>query len=349
MGIRVRRSFRLVVLACALASAGCQAATEHPGQAAPGHSKAAPVRITTHEVSSSATDPSISGPADANLAMSPPRSSSNRLLLVFLPGSGGRPQCCRLFLDEAAWLGYHAIGLTYDNTVAVGSRCVNNLICYGEVRNNVFDGADPTASSSLAPRDGVEHRLVALLATLARQYPTGGWGPFLVNGIPVYRSIVFAGHSQGGGEAALIGTIRHLRGVISLSSPPDTDTSHVAAAWLSGVPTGATPLDRYFAFVHVGDPFIARIQADWTAMGLGALGRVTSVDRVGPPYGRAHELISSASLPSVILATHDTTAVDEAQPRCHSGQSRYVPVWRYLLQAAGGLGTTASRPGCTTG
>ena len=139
-----------------------------------------------------------------------------------------------------------------------------------------------------------------------------------------------------------------MRGVISLSSPPDSNDLHVAAPWLATVRTGATPLDRYFAFVHVGDPFFARIRADWTAMGLDTLGRTTSVEVTGPPYAKTHELISSAALPPVVLATHDSTAVDEAQPLCPDGQSMYVSVWRYLLQAAGGLRITASRPGCTT-
>lgn len=116
---------------------------------------------------------------------------------------------------------------------------------------------------------------------------------------------MFAGHSQGGGEAAVIGTLRRVRGVISLSSPPDTNDLHVAALWLSTVKTGATPLDRYVAFVHVGDPF-ARIRADWTAMGLDTLGRTTSVEVTGPPYAKTHELISSAALPPVVLATHDS-------------------------------------------
>jgi hypothetical protein len=345
----------VVVITGALAVVGGQWAAGQPAVAASGRADMAPPAsskkaqgdpIISHSVGPSSTDPRISGPADPNLTMTGPRSSWNGLALVFLPGSGGRPQCCQSFLREAAVLGYHAIGLTYDNSVAVGARCLNDLACYGEVRKNVFNGADPTAFSGVAPSDGVEHRLAALLGTLARRYPREGWGPFLAHGLPTYRSIVFAGHSQGGGEAALIGTIRRLRGVVSLSSPPDSDIRHVAPSWLSDVANGATPLKSYFAFVHVGDPFIARIRADWTAMGLDGLGGTTSVDTVGPPYGRAHELISSAALPPVILAMHDSTAVDSAQPLCADGTSRYLPVWRYLLQAAGGLRVGASAPGC---
>jgi hypothetical protein len=343
MGRTIGRSARVVVMFCLVALAAGLWAASPAGAAARSTGTA---RLTTLSISPAATDPRITGPDDPNLAILGPRSSWNGLLLVFLPGSGGQPTCCRLFLEEAARLGYHAIGLTYDNTVAVGTRCLNDLACYGEVRTNVFDGADAGAPSAVSTRDGVEHRLAALLSTLDRTHPHDGWGSFVSHGRPRYGSIVLAGHSQGGGEAALIGTLRPLRGVISLSSPPDTNDLHVAAPWLSEVPSGATPLDRYYAFVHVGDPFLPRIEADWTAMGLDALGPITSVDDVGPPYGRSHELISAAPLPSVVLAAHDSTAVDGAQPLCPDGQSRYVAVWHYLLQAAGGLPVTASSPGC---
>jgi hypothetical protein len=344
MTVVARRSSRVFVAVCALALAVWGAVG--PSFATAKSLSGPAGRITSYDVAPSATDPGLSGPNDMNLAVRGPRSSWNGLLVVFLAGSGGKPQCCRGFLDEAASLGFHAVGLTYDNTVAVGTRCLNDLACYGAVRLDVFDGADPSAPTGVTMENGVAHRLVALLSTLARDHPADGWGAFLSHGRPNYRSIVWAGHSQGGGEAAFIGTIRAVRGVISLSSPPDTDDLHVAAPWLATVRTGATPLDRYFAFVHTGDPFLPRIRADWTAMGLDTLGPLTSVDETGAPYGRTHELISAAALPPVVLASHDATAVDEAQPLCPNGQSRYVAVWRYLLQAAGGLRVTASKPGC---
>jgi hypothetical protein len=344
MGGVIRRSRRVPVLSGMAAGAMVLALGLIPSAAAAAHSSAP--RLSSFSVSPRATDARIAGPNEPNLAVLGPRASWNGLLVVFLSGSGGQPSCCRMFLDEAATLGFHVVGLTYDNTIAVGSRCLNDLSCYGRVRLDVFDGSDPTAPSGVVPRDGVEHRLAALLATLARTHPHEGWDAFVAHGEPEYRSIVFAGHSQGGGEAAFIGTLRRLRGVISLSSPPDTNDFHVAAPWLSSVPGGATPLDRYYAFVHVGDPFLPRIEADWAAMGIGRFGPLTSVDGIGAPYGKSHELISQAVLPAVVLATHDSTAVDGAQPLCPDGRSEYVAVWRYLLQAAGGLSVATSAPGC---
>lgn len=332
----------LVLLAVLIAvRAGFQRG-DHSANSGPG----APPGLTVHSVLPAQTDSSRAGPAAPSLAMTGAASHRNGLLLVFLPGTGGKPSCCTLFLTRAVSLGYSAIGLTYDNETAVGARCLNNLGCFGEVRTNVFDGSDPSSYSDLPASDGVSSRLAALLSYLAARYPRAGWRRFLNGGEPAWGSIVMSGHSQGGGEAAFIGTLRRLRGVVALSSPPDTDLSHHPASWLSSVPSGPTPLRRMIVFVHSGDPFYARILADWRAMQLGSLGPPTSVDAAAPPYGGTHQLISSAALPQAVLATHDSTAVDAATPRCSDGTPEYAPVWDYMLEVAGGLPVPRAAAGC---
>lgn len=303
-------------------------------------------RVSTHHVLPTQANRSVTGPNDPSIAMAGPRSRSNGLLVVFLPGTGGKPACCQLFLREAVSLGYHAIGLTYNNDAAVGSVCLNDLGCFGLVRRNRFDGTSPSAYSSLPPQDGIASRLTAVLSYLRAHYPHEGWGSFVRRGAPVWSHIVVAGHSQGGGEAAFIGTIRRLRGVITLSSPPDTNLSRQPATWVAEVPHGLTPIDRMVGFVHSGDPFYPRIAADWQAMDLGSLGPLTSVDDTRPPYHHTHELLSSAPLPLVVLAQHDSTAVDSATPACANGSPRYAPVWEYMLEVAGGLRVTSGGSAC---
>lgn len=293
--------------------------------------------VTVHSVRPTQADPRISGPDAPSLAMSGRGPSPNGLLLVFLAGTGGEPSCCQMFLRRAVSLGYRAIGLSYDNQTAVGARCLNNLTCFGTVRWNAFDGSHRSAYSELPPSDGVAHRLGSLLGYLAARYPQEGWGRFLYAGRPVWSSIVISGHSQGGGEAAFIGTLRRLRGVVTLSSPPDTNLSHQPAIWLASVPHSPTALRRFAALVHSGDPFYPRILSDWNAMDLASLGPLTSIDTTPPPYGGAHQLVSSAPLPPAILAAHDSTAVDAATPKCGDGSSAYAPAWGYMLEVAGGL------------
>ena len=199
----------------------------------------------------------------------------------------------------------------------------------------------------MAPESGVEHRLSALLAYLASNYPDEGWDQFLTNTAPAWNSIMTLSGStrREGGEAAYVGSLRSLAGVISLSSPEDTNDALQPAVWLASPQNWPTPIGRYFAFSHAGDPFLPRTRADWTALGLDALGPPTSVDGTGPPYGSSHELLSSTALPRVFLANHNSTAVDRAQPLCPDGTSRYLPVWLYLLQSAAGLSVPAP-PAC---
>jgi len=306
-----------------------------------------PAALTVHTVLPARADPGVTGPDAPSLAIAGAHSHANGLLLVFLAGTGGTPNCCTLFLSQAASLGYLAIGLGYANQTAVGVRCLNNLACFGEVRANVFDGSHPSTYSDLSARDGISDRLAALLRYLSGRYPDEGWSHFLHDGEPVWSSIVMSGHSQGGGEAVFIGTVRRLRGAIALSSPPDTSLAHRPATWLASVPRGPTPLRRIVAFVHDGDPFYGRILSDWNAMRLSSLGPASSVDGATSPYGGAHELLSSARLPSVVLAAHDSTAVDSATPRCDDGSPEYAPVWDYMLEVAAGLPVARGSTGCS--
>jgi hypothetical protein len=171
-----------------------------------------------------------------------------------------------------------------------------------------------------------------LLSYLQRRYPGEGWGRFLSHDLPRYGSIVMAGHSQGGAEAAFIATQRTVAGVVMLSSPPDTDDHLRPASWLAGVPAEKTPISRYFAFAHRGDPYYDRISADWKAMGLTVLSPPVTVDGTSPPYGGSHELISAAPVPPTgPAAAHNSTADDNAQPLCPDGSPENAPAWQYLL------------------
>jgi len=67
------------------------------------------------------------------------------------------------------------------------------------------------------------------------QHKTGGGERFLSHGFPRYGSIVMAGHSQGGAEAAFVATQRTVAGVVMLSSPPDTVRGSVIMGSGSGL------------------------------------------------------------------------------------------------------------------
>jgi hypothetical protein len=301
---------------------------------------------TLFQVPRTTTNPILEEPAVPNFVALDTAVRSNGELLVFFPGTGGQPDCCQLFLKEAAQLGFHTIGLTYENTQAVGTICRNNLTCYGTVRQNDFDGTDASSYSNVAPAQSISARLVDMLGYLAKTYPSEGWASFLSGGHVKWNLVVVAGHSQGGGDAAYIAKIEKVEGVIMLSSDVDSTstTPPVAATYLT---TGhLTTLNRYTGFDHTQDPFYPKIRTDWTALNLAALGPAVSVDTNNPPYSHSHELVTSATVPDVILATHDSTAVDSATPLCANGTAEFAPVWRYMMEVAGSLPLSAGPKRC---
>ena len=137
-----------------------------------------------------------------------------------------------------------------------------------------------------------------------------------------------------------------------LSSDVDSSSTRppVAATYLT---TGhLTPLDRYVGFDHVRDLFFDKIFTDWTTLDLQSLGRATSIDGNRTPFGGSHELLTSAAVPpgsAPALATHDSMAVDTQTPLCSNRAPAFAPVWRYMMQVAGGLPVTKGVAVCPAG
>jgi hypothetical protein len=105
-------------------------------------------------------------------------------------------------------------------------------------------------------------------------------------------------------------------------------------------------------FDHLRDPFFKKIVTDWAALNLQSFGPEVAVDGRRTPFGKTHELVTSASVPAgpvPALATHDSTAVDTQTPRCNNGTAAYAPVWRYMMQVAGGLAIATGVPICKAG
>jgi hypothetical protein len=275
------------------------------------------------------TDPAIGSPDDDHHVYLSAGGPGNGKLLVFLPGTGGRPANATLFLQEAARAGYHAIGLDYPNLRSAGQVCGDDLDCYDRMRHESFDGTSAGAGVGVSPENSIKHRLVALLSWLSRRHPDQGWGAFLVGRDLQYGSLALAGHSQGGGHAAYIAKLHRVARVLMFGSICDTDRAEppTAATWVSG--PHATPIDRYYGLSHTADPFAEKIASTWRALGLDQLGPRTPVDGAAAPYGGSHQLITSIPQPSGRRA-HGSVVADRATP-IRQGVPQYRDVWRYML------------------
>lgn len=279
------------------------------------------------------TDPAIDQANDPHVAVNPsPSVAPKSKLFVFLPGTGAVPTMQQRILGTAAVRGYHAIGLSYPNATAVGTLCADDTDpdCFWDVRREVISGVNLSARVVVTPANAIVHRLERLLATLQAQFPAEGWGAFLIGGSVDWSRVTLAGHSQGGGHVGVLAKLVALDRAVYFSSPADwRQVANTPATWL-GRPN-VTSATRQLAFIHEQDQLVpeAQARANWVALGLDALGPVTSVDGSVAPYGDSHRLTTRA-VPALTSAYHGATVVDVATPRTATGGSLFEPVWIYL-------------------
>jgi hypothetical protein len=267
-----------------------------------------------------------------------PGSVEKSLLYLFMGGTGSTPGDYLKIQREAMTLGYHVIGLAYPNTDAVVHLCNDPRFhaaessrqdCYLNMRLETVVGTDVSTDTQVDSTNSIENRLTKLLVYLHAKYPDEGWGGFLDDtGSPKWSRIVVAGHSQGGGDAALIGKLHLVARVVMISSPPDGcfDATDLPiglgpgctpfgqpANWLTpgAYPelTAVTPIDRYYGLAHVSEFAILPMLANWGAanavnslpgLGLGVFGTPVIVDAASSPsafpYKNTHMLMIRTEL-----------------------------------------------------
>lgn len=303
------------------------------------------------QVNATTTDGSITPvPASGetpHVTINPSPSVAQRgRLLVFLPGTQGRPNQYIYILRAGAARGFHAIGLNYPNQTAMGTFCQNStdIECYWTSRNVVvFGGGVPVAGQSpVSKADSIVNRLEKLLAWMQITYPVEGWGQFLLaNGTVDWSKVVLAGHSQGGGHVGVLAKSVVLHRAVYFSSPADWyDTTNTPASWTRARPN-VTPANQQYGFGSDDDTLVPNAYAftHWNGIGMP---KPTSgpvlVDTSAPPFAESRQLrtaqapspASSAISPS--LRYHGLTAVDASTPLDPSGRPLFDinGVWAYL-------------------
>jgi hypothetical protein len=251
---------------------------------------------------------------------------ANGPLLLFLPATRAQPSDYTEFLTAASNAGYHVLGLDYWNLgKTLSHTCGRSPHCYTQVQRNRFDGSSMSEWSQVQPGGSIISRLRNALTHLDDADPAGGWNRFLRDGRVQWEHIVVAGHSQGGSEAAFIGHVRTVDGVIMFGAPAISDGRH-HASWLDR--PGKTPIDRYYALAHRHDQFGARIRPSWHSLALdGARHPFRSGN--GTPYGDPHVLVTDVPLPAG--SSPHSLVVTDATPRDALGNPVLLPVWNWML------------------
>jgi hypothetical protein len=245
-------------------------------------------------------------------------------LLVFLPATGEVPNDYREYLETAVSVGYSVLGLDYWNVGrSVTRTCRADSDCYTQLQENRLNGSDPSRFSRVGVSNSILRRFSAAIAYLERQDPAGAWGRYLVDDHPRWDDVVFAGHSQGGGESAFIAHRHRVRGVLMYSSPVET-YGDMSASWMRS--PGATPPSRMYGFDDVHDLYFERIVGSWKRLGMG-IPDARHATRV--PTG-SHVLLSSLDVGNP-LESHGHS-VNDFGPRTTSGTMVFAPTWRWMLR-----------------
>ena len=182
-----------------------------------------------------------------------PAGRSRGELLVFLPGSNGPPSNHQLFLQLAAAGGYHTLGLSYRNEVNIRDACVDQPAgCQIDLRREILYGLDTSNLIDVPPPDSVVNRVIRALEHI-------GWDEYLGDVTLDWSAIAFAGHSQGGGHAAVVAQDHPVARAVMIAATESAD-------WTEQPMTTAT--DNLFAFVHEDDANYTGILASWTNLGV---------------------------------------------------------------------------------
>lgn len=257
-------------------------------------------------------------------------------LFLFFPGTGAVPFNYLEVTNTAADLGFHAVALSYPNEEAVNDLCGapnSNLDCYGNVRLEIKDGIDRTASVAVSRPNSIENRLLKLLIYLRRERPAENWQQFLIDDSTVnWTRVVVAGHSQGGGHAGIIARFHPVLRSIQFAAMDYNFLAGAPANWIARAETtpNASMPDKFWAFSHARDEqvnFTTLSTRVWTAYQMPQFGAIVNVDNAAPPFSDSHSLTSNRECE----VFHGCIAADARLVRDQNGVPVYKPIWQYLM------------------
>lgn len=238
-------------------------------------------------------------------------------LLVFLAGSG---QPCEVYSQFLETMGgsIRTVCLPYDNIQAIGVYCVGRPRCYPDLRLTAFNGSFGGVSGN-----NIESRLASALRYL-HDHDGDAWKGYVdaSSGLPAWSRVRLAGHSQGAGNAVLIGYYRELARVVQFSGVCDRSD------WTTSLGAPATPPSRFFGMASAWDTMLCPTflvqashwraegleQRDWWPVSLSMKANLSATD-----LGGSHTVISSVPIPDCDMRkfntdcdmkAHDSTALN---------------------------------------
>ena len=142
--------------------------------------------ITTYKIAPKTADAATTTALSNHLAFISNNPVKKNVLYVFLlPGTYRNPEGCQATTLKAASLGYHAIGLMYDNTVPGNPLCkgTGDTTCHLRARLEVIDGTDRSTGVNVNVANSLVEQTIQI-AGISKQDlpwpelgPVSGWKP----------------------------------------------------------------------------------------------------------------------------------------------------------------------------
>ena len=289
------------------------------------------------EVLPSKTDPAITAFDSPHLVYLNPTAKKRNKLVIFLPGTNGKPGGTDRFCQTAADLGYDVLALAYPTDIpATKVRGSTDLEAFEKFRREIIEGKDLSPDIEVSRVDSIENRLIKALQFLDRTRPGESWKQYLTEkGEIRWENIVPTGHSQGGGHAWLLGILHKCERVVVTGAPKDfSRATNSPAAWYR---KPATPVSLFFAFNHELD----RQGCDYDqqilnlkAIGLDKYGSAVKVDGLKPPFKGSRMLFTNfEGSPTQSQQAHSTVISDRITPKDADGKPVFRSVWEYMFTA----------------
>lgn len=290
-----------------------------------------PPPVTKFSVKPSLTDAAITTFDSDHTVYIDPNAAKKNELVLYLPGTNGKTANTSGFCGTAARLGFHVVSLMYPDSIpATIARNNPDPNAFLNFRLEIIEGGDRSKYLEVDRANSIENRLVKLLAYLAKERPTEGWGQFLQGANPNWEKIVVSGGSQGAGHACLIAIRHRVAGAVLFGGPKDFSRAlNQPAAWYT---KPKTPTDRIFTFNHKQDKQGCDYEEQRSICKTLGIVPEADVDTVKRPFGGAHALFTDfpgGTLESV--PAHTSVIGDGATPKLPDGGYRFAPVWEYML------------------
>lgn len=216
--------------------------------------------IHLRSISPDATDPRIrTFTSDSHYIGSPEITKHRNLLLVHLPASFHLASESSHYLQLAAREGYHVISLAYPGIDNMHSSCEHSTDppCYENFHREVAEGKNYSPGIEIDTFESIFFRLKRALDYLQENYPLENWSYFLdEQGRLDHSRMIWSGHSDGAGHAAVISKYYTVHRVVCFSGPKDFSLHYyLPPVW---VHTGEWKTDksRIYGFTHTSDEYL---------------------------------------------------------------------------------------------